>query len=212
MIQIVDITVPAEAFELGTLTESFRGIHVELERMIPLRDSVIPLFWAANVDERELIETLEASPLTEEVRYLTEDGRRKLFEVRWSSEVDGLVTLLLEHDARLLEGESIGEGWDFRLQFPSQNHLTAFQEGCEEEGIQVLLRRMYNPHYPGNGDAVSSEQQEAIVTAFEHGYFEVPRNTTLSELADRFDISDNAYSQRLRRGLSSLIYETMVKT
>ncbi|MWG34016.1 helix-turn-helix domain-containing protein [Halomarina oriensis] len=211
MIQIVDITVPADAFELGALVERLPEVHVELERMIPLRDGIAPLFWAANGEREEIIETLESSPRTEEVRYLTEDGRRRLFEVQWSSEVDGLVGLLLEHDVRMLDGESIGEGWDFRLQFPSQDRLSAFQEDCKRDGIPVILRRMYDPHYPNDTNGMSSEQQEAIVAAYEHGYFEVPRRATLAELAERFDISDNAYSQRLRRGLASLVYETMVK-
>jgi predicted DNA binding protein len=57
---------------------------------------------------------------------------------------------------------------------------------------------------------MTADQQEAILKAYERGYFEVPRNTTISELSEVFEISDNAYSQRLRRGLSSLIFETMV--
>ncbi|WP_368408785.1 helix-turn-helix domain-containing protein [Haloarchaeobius amylolyticus] len=42
------------------------------------------------------------------------------------------------------------------------------------------------------------------------GYFQVPRNGNVDELAEVVGISDNAFSQRLRRGLSNLAYETMV--
>jgi hypothetical protein len=47
--------------------------------------------------------------------------------------------------------------------------------------------------------------------AYEQGYFEVPRSVTVTELADHFGISDNAFSQRLRRGLSALVFETMIR-
>jgi predicted DNA binding protein len=211
MIPIVDITVRANDFELGRLLEEIPQIQIELERIVPLRDSVLPLFWTSNGDIDEVIAILEESPLTQKVNYLTEDGKRQLFEVRWSSDVDGLIQNMIETNARMLEGESIGEGWDFRLQFPSHDDLAMFRAMCEEKEIPVILRRLYNPHYPTEGNGMSSEQHEALLLAYERGYFDIPRQTSLSDLADVFEISDNAYSQRLRRGLSSLIYSTMVK-
>lgn len=39
----------------------------------------------------------------------------------------------------------------------------------------------------------------------EAGYFSIPRETTLCEVADRLEISDVAASRRLRRGLSDLV-------
>jgi predicted DNA binding protein len=212
MIPIVDITVPAKAFELGRLLEELPGIRIELERIVPLEDSIIPLFWVSNTGgEEELVESiLLDSELTEDVNYLTEDGKRQLYEVRWSREVDGLVTALMATRAKILEAESIGEGWDFRLQFPAHDDLSEFRELCEEEEIPIILRRLYNPHYPREDNSMTANQQEAILLAYERGYFEVPRKTTISDLAETFDISDNAYSQRLRRGLSSLVFETMV--
>jgi predicted DNA binding protein len=212
MIPIVDITVPADSFELGRLLEELPGIRIELERIVPLQDSIIPLFWVSNGNgEEDQVESiLRESSLTEDVKYLTEDGKRTLYEVRWSLEVDGLVQALIESKAKIMEAESIGEGWDFRLQFPSHDELSAFRSHCDDSGIPIILRRLYNPHYPRDGNTMTAEQQETILKAYERGYFDVPRGTTISALAEEFEISDNAVSQRLRRGLSSLVYETMV--
>jgi predicted DNA binding protein len=211
MIPIVDITVPADSFELGRLLEELPGVHVELERIAPLRNSLLPLFWVSNVDEDRVIAILEESPLTDEVRYLTGDGERKLFEVRWSLEVNGLVQAMRDTDARLLGGESVGKGWDFRLQFPKHDKLDVFRDQCDENGIPIVLRRIYHPRYPRDGNPMTAAQQEAVLAAYEQGYFEVPRKVSMNELAAAFEISDSAYSQRLRRGLSTLIYETMIE-
>ncbi|MFC4357238.1 helix-turn-helix domain-containing protein [Halobium salinum] len=210
MIPIVDITIPANAFELGSLLDEIPDIHVELERIVPIYDSIIPLFWVSNGDEDEIVATLQRSPLTESVQSLTDDGKRQLFEVRWTLDADEFVQTLIETRARMLEGESIGEGWEFRLQFHSHDELGDFRDQCSTKDIPVLVRRVYNPHYPHEGNPMSSEQHEALVAAYERGYFDIPRGTTIGELAKTFDISDNAFSQRLRRGLASLVYETMI--
>lgn len=48
-----------------------------------------------------------------------------------------------------------------------------------------------------NLDALTGKQLEAIELAVESGYYSQPRETTISELAAAFDISQSAMSQRL---------------
>jgi predicted DNA binding protein len=43
------------------------------------------------------------------------------------------------------------------------------------------------------------------LTAFETGYWKIPRESHLEDIADRIGISDQAISERLRRGCSSLV-------
>jgi predicted DNA binding protein len=211
MIPIVDVTVPADAFELGQLLHRLPGVRIELEQLVPLENSIIPLFWVSEGDPEKIEAILRESPLTEDVNFLADDGQRKLFRVHWNGEVNGLVQPLIKTNAKVLEAENVGEGWDFRLQFPSHGALSTFREHCESEGIPLMLRRLYNPKYPDEGKTLTTEQHDAILVAYERGYFNVPRETTVSELAAQFGISDNAFSQRLRRGLGTLIRETMVE-
>jgi predicted DNA binding protein len=211
MIPIVDVTVPANAFELGRLLQRLPGARIELEQLVPLENSIIPLFWVSDGDPEEIETVLQESPLTEDVTYLADDGQRKLFRVSWNRKVNGLVQPLIRTNAKVLEAENVGEGWDFRIQFPSHSALSTFRDHCESEGIELVLRRLYNPQHPLEGETLTKEQHEAILAAYERGYFSVPRGTTVSELAAQFGISDNAFSQRLRRGLETLVRETMVE-
>lgn len=49
---------------------------------------------------------------------------------------------------------------------------------------------------------------ELVLTAAEAGYFEVPREVSLAELADREGISDVTASERLRRGIGRLVADS----
>jgi predicted DNA binding protein len=207
---ITDITLPGESFALGRLLTENPDIRIELERLVPLGDRLLPFFWVSGRSPDHIKEVLESQDIVESVELLTEVEERYLFQVTWSSEVDGLVDAILDTDGVIIEGQGLVGKWEFRLRFPDHESLSEFRDLCEEKEIPVLLRRIYNPHYPKEGNSMTSEQQEAILTAYERGYFDIPRGTSMTELARVFDISDSAYSQRLRRGLASLIYETMV--
>jgi len=53
-----------------------------------------------------------------------------------------------------------------------------------------------------------TDQRDALSRAVAAGYFEVPRRTTLVELADELDISDTAVSQRIRRGMANVLQDS----
>lgn len=74
----------------------------------------------------------------------------------------------------------------------------------------MTLRHIYNPTIPDEESTLSPQQRDALLTAYRQGYFEVPRRTTLSELADTVEISDSALSQRLRRGTGALVEQTLL--
>jgi predicted DNA binding protein len=48
-------------------------------------------------------------------------------------------------------------------------------------------------------------QAVALETAYEMGYFEIPRNATAGTVADELGISKSAFLERLRRGQSALL-------
>lgn len=52
-------------------------------------------------------------------------------------------------------------------------------------------------------------QGEALQTAFDLGYFAVPRDADASDVAAELGISKSAFLERLRRGLSRLLGETL---
>ncbi|MFC4440448.1 MULTISPECIES: helix-turn-helix domain-containing protein [Natrialbaceae] len=210
MIVITDISIPAHAFPLGRVLEEYPNVEIELERIVPLREAIIPLFWVDAESADHIEETLEDDPLTMSVAQLTQTDSRILYEIQWSTDIDGLVQSLIETNARILEAEGTADVWDFRLQFRSREDLSAFRDACEAHDIPLTLRRLYNPALPEDGGQLSADQYETLISAYRGGYFEVPRGTSMDALATEFDISDSAVSQRIRRGTAALIAETLL--
>lgn len=207
---ITDITVPADRFALGRLLDEYPDSKIELERLVPLHSGIIPLFWVDG-GERDAIEaTLRTDPLTQDVRLLTEANGRSLFEIEWSSDVDHLVQPLLATDAEVLGAEGTVDAWEFRLQFMTHQALTDFLAACREHDVAVDLRRLYNPTLPEEGGQLTEDQYEIIATAYERGFWNIPRDATLSDLAEEFGISGNSASQRLRRGITTLVANVLV--
>jgi len=53
--------------------------------------------------------------------------------------------------------------------------------------------------------SLTATERETLQVAVDEGYFDTPRGITLSELADRFDVSKPAVSKNLRRGQRKLL-------
>ena len=56
---------------------------------------------------------------------------------------------------------------------------------------------------------VTPAQADALRTAFEMGYFAVPRDADASDVAAALGVSKSAFLERLRRGLARLLGETL---
>lgn len=214
MTVIVDISVPADQFALGRLLDEHPDIAIELVRVIPLRDGVIPLFWVEGADPGAIEATIRADPMVASVQCLSAADDRYLFEIRWKPTINALVRPMIESGAEVLIAEGEVDSWAFRLQFESRAMLADFRESCRENDVQFHLDALYNPTIPeaeADGDDLTSEQYEILVTAYENGYWHVPRNVELGEVADRVGISSNAASQRMRRALDTLVGQVVAR-
>lgn len=58
---------------------------------------------------------------------------------------------------------------------------------------------------------LTATERETIRRAVETGYYDVPRETTLGDLADAFDVSDAAVSKTLRRAERKLLVPTVTE-
>lgn len=209
---IANFSVPALDFALGEVLEVERGLRIRVESMVPTGEAVMPYLWVPSHATEAVVAAIEDTPVARGVEVVDEVGDETLLRVEWGPDVDGLVGSALAVDAAVMEAIGTGDEWSFQLRFSDYDDLSAFYRRCVEHDVSLRLEQVHNPVEPDGTTryGLTPEQRETLVAAMEAGYFSVPRETTLVELAEELGVSDSAVSQRLRRGLTGLVSATLL--
>ncbi|THE65808.1 DNA-binding protein [Salinadaptatus halalkaliphilus] len=99
-------------------------------------------------------------------------------------------------------------GWVQRGWFADRAVLEEFRVFWQRNGT-FTLRRLTRDHSSAEDDGLTDRQREAVRTAYEMGYFEIPRTATLEDVATELGITASSLSERLRRAQTHLV-ETAV--
>lgn len=210
---VVELRLPPEGFALGELFSYRSNARIELERIVPTGEGTMPFFWVVADDPTFVDDVTIENSLISSVEVLRATANSALCHAVWSPNQRGIHGILTDQAATLLDAEGCSDGWSFRIRFPDQEATTRFRDACDEQSISYEVRRIYSlTEFSTKEYDLTDEQREALITAFERGYFQVPRDTSLSELADLLEISPQATSGRLRRGLERMLDGTLFPT
>lgn len=110
-------------------------------------------------------------------------------------------------DGHLVAARVDAAGWHVRLLFPDRAAVSTFTRRCGADGMRPRVRAVQatDSSHVGPAYELTSAQAETLRVAVERGYFDVPRRVTLETIATELDVSKQAVSERLRRGLQSLL-------
>lgn len=101
------------------------------------------------------------------------------------------------------------------LEVPDQEALVALLETVSDASVPVRTETVTPARLTDeasvrvNLDVLTEKQREALALALESGYYRRPRDTTLSGLAEQFDITKSAVSQRLRSAETKIVTNAM---
>lgn len=126
-------------------------------------------------------------------------------------DLEGLEALATA-DAIVERIEVLPEGWRQTGWFADRDAFAAFASFWQRTaGFQ--LRRLTEDGEPEPaGDGLTDRQREALRIAYELGYFEIPREATLEDVAVALDVTASSVSERLRRAQTQLVEETVATT
>ena len=212
MATIVRGSVPASEFALGATLERLPEASFETERIVTSgEDAVMPLLWVRRVEREAVDRALESDPSVDSVESLADFGDEQLYRMQWIDHVDLLLQMLTNAEATVLDAYGREDHWELRVLYPDRNHFSSTHDFCSEHGFTFDVEAIRELEgQPAGRFGLTEEQYRALVAATERGYYGVPRGTELQEIADEFDLSHQAFSERLRRGTESLVMDTLL--
>ncbi|MCU4801690.1 helix-turn-helix domain-containing protein [Halobacteria archaeon HArc-gm2] len=213
MATVLEFTSPADEFPLGTIFENLPTVTVELERLIPHETMIIPYFWVRGADAVDVEAAFEAHAGVVDVERIDSVDSEYLMRAEWESAYFGILSALAEASVVVLTGVGTSDGWDFEVRGEDRTAISEFRTLCQEHDIPIEITAVH-ALLPVKGDGIelTDAQREALVLAYERGYFDSPRETTLDEMASELGISQQSLSSRLRRGHRRLIGGTLVNS
>lgn len=209
MTVFVELAVPSESLTVGRLLPPEAAVRVELARVVPV-GMPVRCCWFIGDDHGVAIERLRADP---EVRIeaIEQLPNRALVRLDGRDET-GFLTLATDAGGTVLGATGADDEWTVRLRFHDHDALATLQGDCEDHGIRVRLHQIHEMNSTDSTErfGLSDQQRETLLDAYRRDYFEIPRSTSISELASTFGVSDQAVSERLRRGIAALLAATVL--
>ena len=136
------------------------------------------------------------------------------FEEQLGGHINDLAGLeaLATADAIIERIEVLPDGWRQTGWFADRKAFNEFSTFWQQNADFQLSRLTRDGESEPPGDGLTDQQHEALRTAYELGYFDIPRRASLQEVAAELDISASSVSERLRRAQTRLIEETVATT
>jgi predicted DNA binding protein len=214
MVSIAEFTLPATEFPLGRLFADRPDARLELDRIVPSSDTVMPFFWVKDSqgDMPWVRDFFADLPELRSVDLLVDRNDRGLFHAEWEPEYLGIMRAIGDSEVTVIAASGSRDAWTFEMRATDAEAFSAFQSRCGELELDVTLNRLSHVTElsPVNKYELTPEQHEALVLAYEQGYYDHPRRANQDALAEQLGISRQAFSSRLRRGYQSLIRTTLL--
>jgi predicted DNA binding protein len=208
---IAECSLDPTRLSFATALSAASTVELAVEREYGTRSAMPVVFcWARGEDLDGFERTLAEDGTVTDIRRLSDAGDRRLYRLRLTGAAS-VVTYdtWIDLGAARLEMRYTDERWHARMRFPDRDALGTFREFCLDHDLDFRLHRLYDSDADGESgtarNRLTTHQREALRLAHEGGYFGIPRETTLGDIAAELDISNQAASERLRRGCGRIV-------
>lgn len=210
-IVVTEVSIPSDAFPVGTILNDGSDALVNLTKFVPTGKSFIPYFWVETEDVAAFEKSVRADDRVDSLTALDTSQNRTLYKIEWAGETDGFISAVAAHDLLIKGARGTEERWRFRLHGFDRENFASFQQTVLDEGIPLHVHRIWNPKSPDdNPYGLTETQRKTLELAFNEGYFDVPKNTSLDDLGEKLDVSRQSVSRRVRQGVRNLLDTTLM--
>lgn len=202
----VELRLPWDEFPLSEAIGDRNGHKVTVEPIVPTVERLIPYVWIHGVGAPDPESVFTGPAAVDEIEIVEENDGSVLYRLTWTPDESGFLGGLRETSGAIVSARTRSDEWLCTVRFRDHSRVSEFKSLCDRGGVAVSLRSIdHNIEDSVPEGPLTPAQRETLQLAVEHGYFSIPRETTLSELAEKLGVSDQATSERIRRGVQALL-------
>jgi predicted DNA binding protein len=200
-------------FPLAAVFLEFPAAEIELDRVVPTDEFIIPYFWVRDVETETISMENVTHPGIHEIRVVDNVKEEAFIRIDWDLAYESVLTAIAETKVDLISAIGSENQWSFEFRADSQQDLGDFQSYCRNHDIPLELTKLHelSPLEPGQEYDLTDAQREAMTIAYTLGYYDSPREATRQDVANELGISPQAVGSRLRRGTRRLISSTLTR-
>jgi len=194
------MTVP-EHIWVADVSAAFPKATLRLLTGVPMGDRSLELGEVLAADPRTVVDALHAHPdvLTHDLLYADDERALTKYETSEQGLFEFLGGTSLPPEFPLLVENGVME---FNVT-TTRAQFEAFSERLDASDYRYELLSIV--HSGSRADLLTQRQRECLEVALRKGYFEVPRDCTLAEVAAALDIDKSTASETLRRGSARVL-------
>ncbi len=210
MTSIADIEIPIAETCLGDVSGAVPALSCEMEQVITSRNRTL---WLSGAELPVLESALdEGSAVGDYTRVGGGDGRW-LFDIEFEQDSVDIFEVVRSTDGTVLSATATDGSWQLRVRFVEREAIRTFYDRLRSVDITPEIVRLYDPTTEMHSRyGMTNQQYETLLSAVDHGYFEIPREISMQELSDELGVSHQALSERLRRAYQALVTAELENT
>lgn len=205
---IATFDVSSDSFPLGKSIKSQSAAEIEIESIVPMRHQKFPfIFVWKHTDFEEFERSIATLPEIESIVLLETFDNGRLYKLEWSDNSCPVISEVVENKGTLLSASGDPTAWEFEIRFPEHANVSGFfRDVTDADDVELSLKSLIKEidFESVDGGILTDKQEQTLKTAFEMGYFSIPREAHLCDVADQLGISPSSTSALLRRGCDRL--------
>lgn len=205
------LTISLEEIALAETAGQLPDVYFYVEQTAMADTDDTLNLWIATEDPSAIDGALGDDPSVTDYDRLKGNDDEHLYRVTLAKEVRLVRELIHGYDGTITEVYGDADGWTLEVRFPDRERFSELDDEFEQYGIHPTYETIESVD-DSDDEAMSvltDSQRRSIELAVDRGYYQVPREVSLQELAREMDISHQALSERLRRAEKRLAEEKL---
>ncbi|WP_129116719.1 helix-turn-helix domain-containing protein [Halegenticoccus tardaugens] len=208
----VDVTAPIGVLLPRQADSVLAGIRADVKSAVPVDSHLFAIVWISGNNIATGVTAFQKDPHVDHVDLITETEGEAIYQVTWGPELPVLVECLQDANGVIISAILIDDSWSLSLRFPNRHAASQFYENYDASDTPLSIRRIRSRELShqdlGSDRRVTPKQHHVLTLALKSGYFEIPRRATLNDLASELDVSGQAVSECLRRGIANSLVDS----